>query len=736
MNLFAKNPGEAYRFLAPAQKRLETISGIINGNPAFQNARNANGLIALEGISEADRGSLSTIAADLETSLRMCMEELGYRDIPQSSYDAGIMAGLIAADPRLFFSAERRPLGVATETMTIVPSLSLDATERRIPAFEAYDERDNRSAQRNAIDYNMQGCQQDEFNETFYPTTVIDPQQVGFDVTVRLLFVIEDFKRNITGAVDNFNRKNLIRAVADPTILQNEGTRIYPVARAQALGMFVRAGAIPARTIINENESIVTAPLKFGAKFSLLGISQTETLLANGTMDVSDTIDTNPVLESIYIRVGGVGGETPRIGDILKFNVTNIPMSNFVYSVQGNYRNMLLNFTTTSLLINKNTKCNDGSALIDLAGVVTGDLIVRLTINVTGSVNIETAETVVYGNPITVASVQNAASELLDLTEQPAKAIVDLFAGAEPLGYDLKAYRTNINRRERGQLINSTEVTQRYGLNLLSPITSPRPVSSDGQTDASDLTCLIAATRIRTMNAGVGALIRHANMLSEYVDARDSTGVGPEVMGVGRHFVKPSYFYEAIDVSQGLNSISTNERIADIQAFLTNKCRDYVYRMYRDSEFKAAADAIAGGVSPTPTVIIGTDPVISRYLCVNGDLRFLGTSEFNVRIVNTLDIRVKGKIFITFTMADQNSGGQIHPLCFGNMAWSPELTVVLPMQRNGQISRELTVQPRFAHINHLPILTVLSVSGISDTLDAIPLTVRAPAADPVFTDTP
>jgi hypothetical protein len=692
----------------------------------------------MEGMNDSDYGLLTSSASELSIAIESCIEQLGLTKCTiQPQIDAAVVAGMIAGDPQAFFRFEPKPLGVATESMAIMAQTAFDAVERRMISTEAYDERDNKNTVVYSIEYNMQSARQDEFGEAWFPTIVITPDQVGFDVTVRILSVMNDFKRSITGEIDNFDRKNLIRAIADPTILKNDGTRVIPVARAQAASKFVRPTIIPVRTILHEGESIVTAPLAFGQTFSLLGISQTDTLLANGAMDLTDTLDTGSVLENIYVRVGGVvGGPTPRIGDVLKFNVTNLPLSNFTNAIQGSYRLMLLNFQTSSMLINKNTKNNDGSALIDLISVVTNDLIVRLAINVTGSINIETAETVLYGNPISVASVQNAAGELLDLTQEPAASLVSLFANGEPIGYDLKAYRTNMNRRQRGQLINTTQYTQRYPVTLRSPITAIHPVNTDGQTDTSDLASLITATRIRTSNASVGALIAQATALGEYVDARDSAGVGPDVIGVGRFYVKPTFFYESVDVLAQINSVKTSERIADIQAVLVNKLRDYAYKMYRDSEYKAAADALAGGLAPTPVVLIGTDPIIARYLCVSGDLRTLGASEFDVRIVHTLDNRVKGKIFISFSVFDETRNTTINPLNFGNMAWSPEITVVLPISRDGQISRELAVQPRFSHVVNLPVMTVLSVVGISDTLDKIPLTIATSIVAPIHTVTP
>jgi hypothetical protein len=123
--------------------------------------------------------------------------------------------------------------------MAVVNMASEDSFNARSLALEAYDERDNRNAAVYSIAYNMQAARQDEFGETFFPTIVVTPDQVGFGVTVRLMSVMNDFNRQITGELDKYERKNLIRALADPTILKNEMTRIIPVYRPQAADKFV-----------------------------------------------------------------------------------------------------------------------------------------------------------------------------------------------------------------------------------------------------------------------------------------------------------------------------------------------------------------------------------------------------------------------------------------------------------------------------------------------------------------
>jgi hypothetical protein len=146
-------------------------------------------------------------------------------------------------------------------------------------------------------------------------------------------------------------------------------------------------------------------------------------------------------------------------------------------------------------------------------------------------------------------------------------------------------------------------------------------------------------------------------------------------------------------------------------SLLINTIRDMVYTMYTSSAYKAAADAMFDGAAPKPLIIIGTDPTIARYLTLVGDTRTFG-DQFDFKIVSTLDSRLSGKIFVTLGCEQAYGSGTPNPLHFGAMAWSPEATVMMPITRNGAISHELTVSPRFRHVTNLPILGVLTVTNI------------------------
>ena len=693
--------------------------------------------LSMEGINDEQRTSLNSAHATLRAGLEAIVSELQMgKYVTESQYDAGVAAGLVAGDAKFFLSMNTNvALTPSTESFSVVTrDFGGDTTEKRVYGAEAYDDRENRNAAEYSIVYNMQASRQDEFGETFFPTIVVSPDNVGFDVIARIMSVFNDNQRNISGALTNFQKTNIIRAIANPYIIQNDLTNIVPVMRPQSAANFVAPTIVAASNVVVGGENILTAPLAVGSKFDMLGLSQTDTLLAAGVMDITDAIDPDINLTNLYVTVTGmVGGVSTT--DVIKVPVDNLPLSNFTYSTQNNYRVQTLNFNTTSAILSAATKQVDGAGLAVMAGIATSNYQIRLAMAASGSVNIELGDSVVYGNSVSIYSIHDANGNTVDPTTGAGLAIMQAFSTATIVGYDLRAYRTNMNRRQRGQLVDVTYYTQRYNVPLRSPVTAVRPVNSVDQTDAPYIQTLITTTRIRLSNQAVTQLISSYQFLSNYIDTRlnnhtDAQGDNdPDLLGIGRFYVRPVVSGEVIDMAFAVDSLTASERAADVQSTLINKIRDHAFRLYRDSEYMAAADALAGGKAPMPTVIIGTDPVLAGYLTVTGDLRTLG-SEFDFRIVSTLDQRVAGKIFITFGVFDEGRNTAPNPLNFGNLVWSPELVMSVQITRNGAISKETVVQPRFRFITNTPIMGMLEVVNLPQVLNKMPIQFAAvtPAA--------
>ena len=133
-------------------------------------------------------------------------------------------------------------------------------------------------------------------------------------------------------------------------------------------------------TVINEGMSINTAPLKVGRTMNLIGLCQTDAALANGTADSSDSIDPMVEVGAIYLKLQN---------DKIRIPVTGIAGNNFVQTGVDLDRAQRLYMSTNGIVLNKNTKNVDGSALADLAGIATNDLVVYLKVLATGQINVE-----------------------------------------------------------------------------------------------------------------------------------------------------------------------------------------------------------------------------------------------------------------------------------------------------------------------------------------------------------
>jgi len=619
---------------------------------------------------------------------------------------AATYAAMIAGNPVSYLSNTRAvPVGA-------ISGLNVsDTVEGMGIALDAYDETNNKNLQSYSTFYNLRAARQDDFAEAFFPTVTISPDQAGIDISVRIMTVFSDKLRDLNGKTTDFEHKNVLRAYRNPGILKNEMTRAIPIVRAGSTQFFVPTTTVAPRVIKVDGENLTTAPLAAGKTFDLLSLSQRDSALTQSVQDSTDALHPAIKLTSLYVSINNGTDK-----DVLSFRIKDLPLTTFVQGNQNNYRNMVMNFESTSIMVNPTTKNVDGSALKVADEIATNNLFVRFRAVVTGNVNTQTGETTVFGNMFEVHTVRNSSGEYLPLDSGVGQAVVNSFSTAKIEGYDLEASVTNTNRRQRGNLVNIDYYTQVYTVPTRSPLTIIKPVLVDVMDNTDSVTSLINITNAYVSGAAVESLIEVANLLNEFINS-DNHGETPDILGVSRKLIVPYYKHVDLDVTETISSLTSHERRIDIQSVLVNRIRDEVIRMYTLSEYQIALDAVNGGEGTKPTVIIGTDPITASYLNINGDNRILG-DQFNCKIVQTVNGDVAGKVFITFSTG---STGTIDSMNFGNMLWQPALVFSSKMTRNGAYSFETTVSPRFAHIVHTPIMLTMNVTNIPDALERTPL---------------
>lgn len=697
-----KPTSEAGKILAAVKATLQSNATQVEG---------VGRAYAREGILNPDEQQ--TISTGLEAITQQLQRNFELHKLPA---DRVTPAALAAARESLLLAknaaaAIHAPVateaGPGSRNFTGVIGMS-DAFGRRVAAKEAYNENDNSHVVENTLTYNLLTGRQAPAAELFYPTTAVPSDNTGIAVTIRLFQVLQDKNHKLNGDIINFDRRNLIDGLIDDTILFNDGTVAVPVYRDENKDKFM-AGVTPIPQVI-EGVTIQTAPLAFNTPMNILGLSQTNELLQAGVMDFTDTLDSDVRLINLYLKVGD---------DVIRVRTDVIAGNNFIYVGQDNYRVQKMQLRTKTLFITKDSRTFGDAPLSEAAlqPIAATDLSVRLSGVFTGEINIGDGNLQVESalKP-KVESVMDIATKA-DITTSTGAAIVTAIQAGEWVGFDIESRRSNANRRERGQLVDTQYYTQQWAVPLRAPVTALRPVNSNASTDADDLEKLASTTFIRATGAAYVNVLNTIAALRQLRGLNLEPNVLPETLGVGRHLLTTMLIEETMDAAENVASLRSADLEDDISATMVNRIRDIYYRLYRDSKFQAVVESGAAGTTEQPTCIVMADPMTARYLMVKGDIRTIGP-DFKMIVQTTPNKRIENKIIIAMGYPDKSGGTEINALHFGAMLWSPELALVLPISRKGQTSKELTVQPRFRHIVNVPVLGVLEVENLSKVVHA------------------
>jgi len=675
-------------------------------------------VFATESLDETSTMGLQTAASNLQATLAAVLGNLG-RTAEKGTQvfvqeNAAVVGGLCATAAGAFASRSMDFPKHSSENFFAISAQNAPGyVGHRSNLFvaEAFDNRETRNAMLYTMAYNYSVSRQDEFGETIWPTLTLPADQVGFGIIVNRLCIHRGVTHTIDGKVVNFNKIDLMRAERDATVLHKNKTRIYPIARADAADKLVPASIIAPYDIDNEGVTIKTAPYRVSAEIGVMGISQTDAMLDGGSANQTDTLDPACSLEYVYVQIGD---------DVVRFQVYGLPSANFTYAPQGMDKQRNLQFRSKACFITPATLQVNGGALISLAAIATAKLKVEVELQASGILNTEYDSVQVHGNVASLVKVYDVDGLVLPATNASVQDIAAAFASAKIVGYDLRAYRTNINMRERGDFIDRTSFTQLYEVPLLSPITAQRPQNTDGQQDAGDFEALVTTTRFRLKNDAVTAIFEATTRLEEHVHAGVISDDLPSLLGASRFHVKPVFYsavgVNAIDVPTLVDSISSGDRLKDLQSAVINKLRDIAFDMYVHSEYPAAASAL--GMTGPATIIIATDPKIHRYIMLDGDLRTL-TEKFNIRVVSTIDSRFENKIFMTFGVFDENRNAAPNLLNWGNLIWAPEVVMSASVPRGESMSRETIVQPRYLFVQHLPVAAMIELKNLSKVFSKV-----------------
>ena len=671
--------------------------------------------------AETDRASLMSTIDDTLTSIAAPLSAEG-ASISSASINAAkkiAMLTMCSAESLKENFANFKSTseaGVATIGSELFADDVVEATDL---SREAFDGMQTHNALYFSVAYNLLASRQDEFGEAFFPTIVIDPLQSGLVVENTFAVLMNP---NITRTARNdkakYNKVNIVKIMYDNSVLTLDKNKCIPVYKNDGSldDLFLK----DFKSVNKETgEDIVTAPLKVGEKISMLGISQTESMLAKGEMDNTDALDRSIQLRRVYYTINGKKAGDQDAVETFFFDASAFAYNNFVAAPQGHGKDMVLNFSTAALEINVDTiKTANGTPSEIFTALNQPGIKIKVEVRLSGSANTEYGDVEIYGNTMNIVEVRNATGDILPSDDQIATNVKKFLAKLEIVGYTLDAYRTNSNLRTMGHLITIDRYKQEYQIKLRSGMNMMAPTNNETgrDNDIDYLNTQIQTTQLRTSADAVLTLTRYAEFLRNSI----SSGVAKdlETSGIGRFSVHPYYKNISLNLSDYVDSLKSVDRLEDIRSAILNKINDEVVQMDINSNYGAAHRVANNNIPTVKTIIIGTDPRIKHYLAGKED-RIKLSSEVEAIVVSTYNYDIAGKIFVTYGVFNNERNTVVNPLNFGNLVWAPTIATDVIRTVSNSTRRDLMTMPRYSHIVNLPILLEFNVSDIENVIGKV-----------------
>ncbi|ANH52097.1 putative major capsid protein [Erwinia phage vB_EamM_RAY] len=575
---------------------------------------------------------------------------------------------------------------------------------------EAFEQAQSFVPQQNAtVEYNLKAAKQDAVGEAFFPTTTLTPNDIGLSVTVPVDIVEPFIKHKANGEVTDWQRKKLINAMRDPTILRNDAIKLIPYRPLDGSNDAQFAVGVPKFNEIQGGEEVPTGALKPGIKIGFMGLCSTPSLVQAGALEASDQIDTGARLQYIWIEVANASGTK----ELFKLRTDHLDRSTFQKSQEGDKFETSLDFSNITIALNDLNKTTDNTDSALLAPLVTSGQQAILALDIKGTMNHEKGSLVVNSltNPSIIRVYDTVAKEDANTKSGALRDAIDALTITFK-GYFVRANLRNSNFRTREQRVDRQTSVYKYMVQLGAPITAIAPVTDAwGPKESIAVETLSNATYARNSAMAISRLL-------DYVETIRDAGVTNNglwqrydensIEGVGKAVVDPWYGEGSFDISKVVNGVKSSQTRDDVSEKILNILRTYAYRMNAESGYNVALQMLYNEVQPT--LVIATDNIIAQYLMEVGDLRTAGIS-FKVHVATTNNIEMRGKIIMT--LSRMKSGG-LDLLTFGMHLWVPEIVATVNVMRNGTYIEETMVQPRNLHVVVCPIVANITITGLEE----------------------
>lgn len=597
-----------------------------------------------------------------------------------------------------------------------VSNLSSDAVDFSI-AKEAYDGAKTDTSYLYSIVYNFVAAKQEELVEMFYPTVVIDPTLADITVELKFASVMDEVIRPADGSINKplFNKRSMAKAIYDEATFNTDRNRLFPIFNDENKALYLEEAKRDEKHL--GNELITVAPVRFGKEFNILGVSQTAKQLNKGLADHTESLDRAVYIQDLYLSLTGDSGE-----EFFKFDVSKMSTNNFTYNPQNHNKDLVLNCIDQIVSFDtRNTKTIKGLDSTILTALAEG-YIVDVMFSISGHGNTQYGDMLLSQTNIKLVQVRDRAGSILPKTEEAYRNIAKAFENVKLVAYELFAHSVNSNLRKRAQLVTCDSYKEKYTIPVRSGLMTMVPVNNVLGSD-NDIDAIVAPAQYlgaKMSMFGINELFGLEAFLSEITNRGAKQALGPAddygFKSVSRHVLYPAYTHSTVNLTTLVSSIESKNRDEDVRCALIQEIVNLGMQLYTDSNYIVAFQNVLGGNGGAkPQLIVGTEPNIERLLVVDGKNEFDVGNVFTIKILSTPNPKFKGKIIFSFGVRDIQKESVVNPLHFGFTGYAPNIVYDLVRDSsNNSTSHERHYQPRFVHVNNLPILGVIDVSGIED----------------------
>lgn len=546
------------------------------------------------------------------------------------------------------------------------------------------------------------------FSNAFWHPYVQAATGSGMELHIQLPYTYRRTPRSLSGAPTYMEKKTLIEAEVDASILEDNSQKIVPHAAADGSNddFLVAASFIGDRPADLAGIPFQTRPLATNKTVDLISISNASHLIGAGEQNESDTLSGSIYVNDLYVSLSNST-------DIAAMRVPTrfYQSSLFTAAQEGQALAKTVNLdvnvrllSTDKVAFNDTTTLEEDSNIGTLIGAAAGTVwAIDVELNVSGSVDERNNGILrAAGASIKAAYKGATADALANVSNAEMTALLAGAAISIP-GWDVKASRSNSNMRNSGKLVDAGTATK-WSLPIPTdaPFSTQSPIDMDGGSVQLDV---LTRTRMtRNANTSVTRLFEAAERLENYREGNGSVGIPGELL------VKPTFLRKAVNVKDTTVYLNNTVAMESLRHALINAVSTMTTNLLRNSDYLSALSQMTGS-DKNYEIVVGTDPYIANYLMTSGDARTLGNDR-NYMIVSSRDSRMKNKIFITLRRAGQTGPDA---LSFGVHGTVPAVTYKASVSRTaGSVTTETQLLPRDEFYNLCPILGLIDVQGLDE----------------------